>query len=739
MSLYKVAVETAGGEDRVCEDCKAITDSYNRGFSGVWDGPGERPNYPVFSTTLADATSKSRSCWHCGWIGLLTTSTWPDDVVGSTVSKVVTKWEAISNGSSHLDGRGRGPPSVERLVITYYATEDWAERKQLRFYMSQGRPPNLASIAAQIPPVAQATSSLDWTPTAQPYAGRVRPSAIDGRLLRRWKDCCMKDHGGTCDQTFMTRRVPQLRFVDVEEKCVVEAAPDTVTSWVALSYCWGGPQLHALQKKNLEAYRVPGALADRILPGESSMRWPSREPSASDDDKDKLEFIAAMGTIYAHAAVTIVNAANDKVALGIPGISLERRMQQVHQMKDFWWVESLDLCHEAWEGYLHGTAWNTRGWTFQEGLLSPRCLVITQDQVYWQCKTASWCEDSCWEAPPSSVLGGRGIYRHYSGSGIMGRLTDHAEEDWLTLYQDILKAYTKRELTSESDRLGAVQAILDVLGGRRDETGYFWGMPVGHMEMALNLVRDMSAHARRRGDAMFMGANNEVQTAPFPSWSWLGWHGSFRMPTLERTRVGGRLGLKFYRIVATGPATQKLEALVETPFAGPEKAFSQKDYLEFKDELNISYPRGLTHPFMDYSQQSIALTDVPPSVLAGAEAPSALCFWTSTAVLRMKHHGRNNFHRCPAISLSHGDVCFHGGKWEDDDAFRPDGDGEEGKFVVVGTERTRMSHGGHVTVNLLLVEQGEDGVSRRSRLVTYTPAKVWESFENRKWELVFLV
>ncbi|KAK8085800.1 heterokaryon incompatibility protein-domain-containing protein [Apiospora hydei] len=502
----------------------------------------------------------------------------------------------------------------------------------------------------------------------------------------------------------MTHRVPQLRFVDVEESCVVEAAPDTVTSWVALSYCWGGPQLHALQKKNLEAYRLPGALTDQLLPrgivdamavtralGERYV-WIDSLCIIQDDDKDKLEFIAAMGTIYAHAAVTIVNAANDKVALGIPG-----------------------------------------------GLLSPRCLVITRDQVYWQCKTASWCEDSCWEAASSSSSSsaggqrGEGIYRHYSGSGIMRRLTDRTEENWLTLYEDLLKAYTQRELTSESDRLGAVQAILDVLGGRPDEMGYFWGMPVGHMEMALNLNRRLSDGARRECDAMFMGPDSEIQTAPFPSWSWLGWHGSFRMPTLERTRVGGRLGLKFYRI-SNGPA---LEALVEAPFAGPERAFSTKDYLEFQDQYNISYPEGLVHSCMDYNRQSITLADAPPVVLASAKAPSALCFWTSTAVLRMQHEGRNHFHRCPGISLSRGEVSFHGGKWEDDDSFTPDG--VEGKFIVVGTERTRMSHGGHVTVNLLLVEQDADGFSRRSRLVTYTPETVWESFENRKWELVFLV
>ncbi|KAK8085799.1 hypothetical protein PG997_007070 [Apiospora hydei] len=187
-----MAISQAGGEDRVCHECKAITESYSTIASGgVRDGTGgERPDSPVFSTTLAEATSKSRSCWHCGWIVLLTTCTWPNDIVGQlmsstgpggTTGKVMIKWESISNESSHLHGRGRGPPSVERLVMTYHATENWAERKQLRFYKTEGRPQNLASIAAQIPMVAQATSTLDWTPTPSPTRGGSgpRPSTID--------------------------------------------------------------------------------------------------------------------------------------------------------------------------------------------------------------------------------------------------------------------------------------------------------------------------------------------------------------------------------------------------------------------------------------------------------------------------------------------------------------------------------------------------------------------------------
>jgi hypothetical protein len=321
----------------------------------------------------------------------------------SLKNKVNIGWQSIS---MH-DGQ-RGSPSVERIRISYETTEKNSKENIMTFSKSVGIPRNLSSIVIEAHSLIATTKSLDWM-SNEPYAGRIRPAMVDDQLLKRWKRHCLEDHGGTCDQTFMTHRVGHLRFVDVVDRCIVQFAPDTVT-WTALSYCWGGPQHHALQRKNLEEYSLPGSLVDEILPQgiidamaitqalDERYIWIDSLCILQDDDKDKLDVIAAMGTIYALAVLTIINAANEKVAQGMPGVNIPRRMQQIHRLKDFWLVEALDIpCSSGSRGYLHGTAWNSRGWTFQEGLLSRRCLIISTDQVYWQCKTASWCEDSCWE------------------------------------------------------------------------------------------------------------------------------------------------------------------------------------------------------------------------------------------------------------------------------------------------------------------------------------------------------
>ncbi|KAI2618027.1 HET-domain-containing protein [Hypomontagnella submonticulosa] len=732
VTLYEAAVYRAGGEDKLCDTCRPQVLSYGTVFGvGRVRKPGG-PSDPTTMILLVDAITKTDACWHCGWLVSIARKTWysesTDDITSlDPATKLYVNWHRISK--SEKDSRViEGAPQINRLVISCSVDTTAAESRQVVFSKSVGAPMRISSLMDQ-------HQALDWV-VDEPYSGRIRPSKIDYRLLSRWKECCIAEHSGTCDQTFMTNSVESIRFVDVVDRCIVKRSPDNI-KWVALSYCWGGPQLHALQTARLNSYQKQGSLTDDILPkgiadamsvthalGERFI-WIDSLCIIQDDEKDKLKLIAAMGTIYAHAVVTIVNAANSQVDMGIPGISSPRRAQQVHQMKDFWLVESLDLPHAHWQGYLRSSHWNTRGWTFQEGLLSPRCLILGKDQVYWQCKTASWCEDSCWEKVKSD-----GIYRHYSGSNILGRLTNSREEDWIELYKDALNAYTIRELTSESDRLGAVQAILEVLR-RSDEEDYFWGMPQGHMEMALCWATS-PGNTRRECLSKLMGPNNEILSSPFPSWSWLGWHGNAPMPTMNRALLGGRLGLKFYRIAEDGTPV----VLNKNPFRGPERDFTKKDYMKYDDiHEQYGYPRGLAHHSIRYDEMEVKAADIPQSVLRSQCTTAILCFWTSTVTLNMKYEeGWAHYHNCPKIALSWGDVRFYAawGRYED---FKPNG---PGKFLVVGTERLRMSRGGYITLNLLLVNQDEEGISYRHKLVTSVEESVWEKIGSRKWELVFL-
>ena len=45
------------------------------------------------------------------------------------------------------------------------------------------------------------------------------------------------------------------------------------------------------------------------------------------------------------------------------------------------------------ETYIARSKWNTRGWTFQERLLSHRCIIFAGSRVFFQCRSTALSED----------------------------------------------------------------------------------------------------------------------------------------------------------------------------------------------------------------------------------------------------------------------------------------------------------------------------------------------------------
>jgi len=117
--------------------------------------------------------------------------------------------------------------------------------------------------------------------------------------------------------------------------------------------------------------------------------------------------------------------------------------------------------------------------------------------------------------------------------------------------------------------------------------------------------------------------------------------------------------------------------------------------------------------------------------------PSLLCFWTSVATLRIEPLGPNNYYQEFSTRLSDGTMHFLG-LWP--------GIGKdfeypmEGKFIVVGAEKERMSRGDRLTLKLLLVEHDTvtPSVCRRKGLITTVGEQDWEQLNNLEWQLMLL-
>ena len=88
-----------------------------------------------------------------------------------------------------------------------------------------------------------------------------------------------------------------------------------------------------------------------------------------------------MNLIYEGAEITIVNAAGSNAESGLPGIENEPRPLQP-KVKIGNTVLVSTMCSPR--VHISNSVWSTRGWTYQEGVLSRRRLVFTGEQMYFE-------------------------------------------------------------------------------------------------------------------------------------------------------------------------------------------------------------------------------------------------------------------------------------------------------------------------------------------------------------------
>jgi hypothetical protein len=111
--------------------------------------------------------------------------------------------------------------------------------------------------------------------------------------------------------------------------------------------------------------------------------WIDRYCINQQNDEEKLVQLPKMNQIYEASEVTIVAAAGSDPSYGLPGVSTrKRKSRQISGKVGNYELRSTlnDPC-EAMET----SVWNMRGWTYQEALLSRRCLVFTENQIYFEC------------------------------------------------------------------------------------------------------------------------------------------------------------------------------------------------------------------------------------------------------------------------------------------------------------------------------------------------------------------
>jgi hypothetical protein len=94
--------------------------------------------------------------------------------------------------------------------------------------------------------------------------------------------------------------------------------------------------------------------------------------------------------VVMHVEANIVAAFGDRAEAGLPGVGRVRsNPQNILDIDGFQLTNILP----PFEELVDQSFWNSRGWTYQERLLSIRMLVFTEQQLFFRCQEMECCED----------------------------------------------------------------------------------------------------------------------------------------------------------------------------------------------------------------------------------------------------------------------------------------------------------------------------------------------------------
>jgi hypothetical protein len=375
-----------------------------------------------------------------------------------------------------------------------------------------------------------------------------------------------------------------------------------------------------------------------------------------------------MDAIYRRAEFTIIAAAGEDENFGLPGVgTTPRSTQPLAYVGDVRIISSMAHPHHT----IVSSKWATRGWTYQEAVLSRRRLVFTEDQTYFECNGMN-CNESV--QANFDVVHARNKYKalHFMHSGIFTGTDCFRPQDAKDLdnvanvqsYFEHVRLYSKRDLSFQTDSFKAFAGIASHFERSKYSVPHIWGLPiVAPPSTTLRLDYLESLLLWKHKHDCWSSLRKPRRRSAFPSWSWVGWSG-------------------------------------EVDFVATPKILRQLISLR---------PRMSSHPFFDFDRNSsvlnIQVTIVPPDQITICN-PSIPSIW--------------NIAGCKAtLSLSQApesseniSQMFRRGKWQ-----------------LVRLSYARDPHWDRDAPIFLVIERHEDCASRLGLMTAEARAAEMKSFQ----------
>ena len=239
-------------------------------------------------------------------------------------------------------------------------------------------------------------------------------------LINHWLRDCSKLHTECWYKSDiqLPARVIDVSPLDSSQQPRLVARSMESVNYVAFSHCWG-PLLESsagmyarILKNNLNEMQqgipsnlLPQNFQDAILTVRKlQLRylWIDALCIIQDDPADWAREAAKMNEIYGSAYLTIAATSaisstegflrrSQEMACSIP-FHGESRTEPAFSLTITEMLGGGD--QGSWMDNIETARWNTRGWTFQERLLSKRVLHFTARKIFWECRVTEASEEN---------------------------------------------------------------------------------------------------------------------------------------------------------------------------------------------------------------------------------------------------------------------------------------------------------------------------------------------------------
>jgi hypothetical protein len=405
--------------------------------------------------------------------------------------------------------------------------------------------------------------------------------------------------------------------------------------------------------------RLPNTISDAIALvralGERYL-WVDALCIVQDDAEHKARDIAHMDVVYNKAFATVVAMHGASADAGLPGARPGTRPpQRIETLVVEAGSRDLDYDPDGGDSNekvtlhlmatppplhfaLEASRWDTRGWTFQERLLSRRCLYFSERYVYFQCgrrdKVLSECgvngpvrsRKDFWDEPGRVPIATpldnplSDLHQELAGLGPDARLAKS-----FIAYSKLVEKYTLRQVSYDSDIINAFLGTFTVLN-ESFHSDILCGLPASALDLAL--LWAPAGRLPRRGRTLgTMGNSANMEGRPvldhlfptnrgtvlavwgpdavptfddkidrrFPSWSWVGWKGPVE-----------------YRLFAEARSEEPLPTSLVREFA---------INLDGKELRNVTGRRGQQQRVVSLSRDSTTAAAPTAPALGPVQAP----------------------------------------------------------------------------------------------------------------------